>query len=117
MDAQWTVRSISWTTARSTSLPLCCGALLLPLRGNRRKPDYSGTIDDVAQRIEPRSVTRAVPGLLGTVPVHNAVKVGAHCGTLVDAAPLVAINGDFSSTAPDNGALAGFDRIDLVELA
>src|SRR4051812_5593875 len=80
---QSTRRFRSSTMERLTALSLCSGLLrrrllpLLRLRANRRKPDYSRTIDDVPVGIEARPVTRAVPRFFRVVPVYDAVQVRA----------------------------------------
>src|SRR5437868_10897438 len=100
-------RSISSMTERNTSSLLCCGILLLPFLIDRRKPDYSGAVDNVAVRIETRSMTRTIPTLLGVVPAHDAIEMGADGRMLVDGTALVAVDGDFSPTTTNDCALAG----------
>src|ERR1700741_3874017 len=109
--AKWPRKaSISSMTASITASLFRCALLpfLLPLRRDRRKPDYSGAVDDFPIGIEPRAVAWAVPGFLGVVPVHDAVEMRAHRRTLVDAPVFVAVNRDFAATSTDDGAFAGF---------
>src|SRR5882762_801717 len=108
-------------TGRLTASPLRCGLLrfllLLPrLRANRRKPDYSGTVDDFAVGIEARSMARTVPGLLGIVPVDDTVQVSAYSRVLMDVAALIAIDGDLASTAADYRSFAGLDGGDISDI-
>ena len=49
-----------------------------PVRASRSEPDYSGTVDDLAVRVETRSVARTIPGFLGAVPVDDAIEVCAY---------------------------------------
>src|ERR1700686_1183791 len=99
-------------TGRLTTSPLRCALprflllLLLRLRANRRKPDYSGTVDDLAVRVEARSMARAVPAFLGIVPVNDTVQVRANCRMLVDAAAVIAVYGDLATAATDYGSFA-----------
>src|SRR4051812_25743422 len=100
-------QSIWWMTARSTSSPPCCGLLLLPFLIDRRKPDYSRTVDDVAVRIEARSVTRAIPAFLGMVPVHDAIEMRTDCRMLADSSAVISIHCDLSPAATYDRAFAG----------
>src|SRR5689334_7533138 len=104
-------------TARNMSSLLYCALLLLPFLIERRKPDYSGTVDDVAVRIEAGSVTGAIPALLRVVPAHDAVEVWAHRRVLVDSAAIVAIDCYFPSAATHDRAFSRFYRFDIGKLA
>src|SRR6478609_3014496 len=105
-------RSISSTTANSTVLLLRCGFRLRRSSRNRRKPGYSGSVDDFAVRIEARSVTRTIPRFLRVVPAHDAVQVWANRRALMNGAVIVSIYSDLSSAATDHRAVAGLDRVD-----
>src|SRR5450759_796853 len=103
-------------TAGLTTSPLRCGLLLflllllllllLRLRANRRKPGYSRAVDDLAIRIESRSMARTIPCLLGAVPVNDTVQVGAYGRALVEVAALIAICGDLAATAAHHRSFA-----------
>src|SRR5689334_20251445 len=93
-------------TARSTSSKDCCGLLLLPFLIDRRKPDYSRSVDDIAVGIEARSVARAIPAFFGMVPPHDAVEMRAHRGMLVDSATVISIHRELSSAATHNSAFS-----------
>src|SRR3954471_11248202 len=109
MDSRYREEFLSSMTGGLTTSLLCCGLLRpgllrflrLRLRLNRRKPDYSRPVDDVAIGIEARSVTRAVPGFFGVVPVHDAIEVCAHRRVKVNLAVLVAICSNLSATTTD----------------
>src|SRR6202022_734688 len=108
-------------TGRRTTSPLRCGflrfLLLLPrLRANRRKPDYSGTVDDLADGIEARSMARTVPGLLSIVPVDDTVQVSAYSRVLMDVASLIAIHGDLASTAANYRSFPRLDGGDITDV-
>src|SRR3981081_593002 len=109
-------------TGRPTTSPLRCGLLrfllllLLRFRANRRKPDYSGTVDDLAIGIEARSMARTVPGFLGTVPVNDTVQVRADRRALVDAAAIIAVHGDLAATAPNYRSLARLDGCHITDI-
>src|SRR4051812_46436912 len=107
-----TERFRSSTTANAIGLLLHCALRFRRFRKNRRKLGYSGPVDDFAVRIESRAVAGAVPGLLRTVPADDAVQMGADRRPLVDATVVVAVHRDLASTATDDRALAGLDRID-----
>src|SRR3954469_22372103 len=100
-------QSIWWMTARSTSSPACCGLLLLPFPIDRRKPDDSGTVDDVAIRIEARSVTWAIPAFLGMVPAHDAIEMRTDCQMLVNSPAVISVHCDLSPAATYDRAFAG----------
>src|SRR6266566_4731728 len=104
-------------TASITVSLLRCALLLPRFRRNRRKPDYSRPIDDLAVGIEARSMTRTIPRFFRVVPMNYAVKMSAHRRVLVDVAPLVAIHGDLASAATDDGSFTGFDRRNVARLA
>src|SRR3954467_13857250 len=89
-ENQSTMEFHSSMTARLTLLPLCSGLLrrilllrllrllpLLRLRASRRKSNYSGAVDNISVRIEPRSVTRTIPRFFRVVPVDDAIEMGA----------------------------------------
>src|SRR6185312_5749803 len=117
MGSQATGRSISSTTASTTWLLLRSAPLLLRPRKNRRKLGDSRPVDDLAIRVETRSVAGTVPGLLGLIPVHDAVEMGAYRRPLVEAAILIAVDGDLPPTAANHSAIARLDRIDRGSLA
>src|SRR5437868_2834775 len=106
--------------ASVTGLPFRCNPLLLPLLlpflRNRRKPDYSWSVDDAAVGIEPRAVTWTVPGFLGVIPVHDTIKMGADGGALVNGAALITVDRDLSAAATDDSALARLYCRDVVLL-
>src|SRR4030088_645172 len=121
MDARSRMLFLWSMTERRTTSPLRCGPLrllllLLRLRANRRKPDYSGTVDDFAVGIEARPMARTVPGLLCIVPVDDTVQVSAYCRVLMDVAALVAIDGDLASTAADYRSFARLDDSDIADI-
>ena len=51
--------------------------------------------DHFASRFESRTVTRAIPGFLGRIPVHDAAHVSADGRYLVNFTILISIGGDF----------------------
>src|SRR4029079_11660144 len=89
---------------------------LLRRRAHRRKPDYSGAVDDLAARVESRSVRRTIPRFLGVVPSHDPVQVGAYRRALVNGAVLIAIYGDLSAAATDDGTFTRLDSRDVTEI-
>src|SRR6476659_4224393 len=103
-------------TEKSTALLFRCGLLLLLFLTDRRKPDYSRTVDDLAIRIKAGSMARAVPGFFGAIPMDDAVEVRADGGALMHIAPLVAIDSNFSPAAAKHGAFARFDGSDVTRL-
>src|SRR5689334_13275792 len=110
-------QSIWWMTARSTSSRPRCDLLLLPFLIDRRKPDYSGAVDDVAVRIEARSVTWAIPTFLGVVPAYDAIEMRADRRMLVDSATVVAVHRDLSATATHDCTFSRFERFYVGNLA
>src|SRR6476469_7751166 len=74
-------------------------------------------MDDVAIWIEARSVARAVPCLFSLVPVDDAVEVSADGRAFVDVAVLVAVDGNLSPAASNDGTLARRDFADISDFA
>ena len=81
-------------------------ALTLPHRGGQdptdaerasafrpRQVHVRRAVDDRPVPVEPRAVARAVPGLLGRVPLDDAAQVRADRRALVQRAVLVAVDG------------------------
>src|SRR5467141_2583582 len=91
---------VSSTMGSAIVLRLLYALRLLRCRANRRKPDYSGTVDHLAVRVETRSVAWAVPGFLRVIPVDDAKEVRTHRRKLVHCAAIIAIDGDLSSAGP-----------------
>src|ERR1700693_3138709 len=110
-------------TGRRTTSPLRCGLLrflllllLRRLRANRRKPDYSGTVDDLAVRIEARSMARTVPRLFSVVPVNDTVQVSANGRVLVDIAAIVEIHGNLAATPTEYSSVPRLDGSDITDI-
>src|SRR5688500_1415004 len=96
---------------------LRCGLLLFRLGPNRRQPNDSGAVHDVAVGIEARAVTGTIPRFLGLVPVDNAVEVRADRGAGVNRSFLVPIDGDLSSPSPDDRAFTSRDLSVVIDVA
>src|SRR5260221_14632159 len=62
--------------------------------------------DDLALRVEPRSVTGTIPALLGGIPTDDALEVRAHRRVFMETAARVPVSGDLVHTAPDDATLA-----------
>jgi hypothetical protein len=92
----------------------CC-RLRLKLR--LRQSFVRGAVDDIASGMEARAVAGAVPGLLAAVPVHDAAKVRAGGGQRVQLSRRIAIERKLPKALAHNGAFAGANVGNLVDLA
>src|SRR5262245_21038794 len=78
---------------------------------NGRQIDVCRTVRHLAMFVESRSVARAIPALLGAVPMNDAAEVRTNGGSLVDLAIAVAVAGDFVQPAAEHGSAAGLDLL------
>src|SRR5437588_13096332 len=62
-------------------------------------------------------MARAIPGLLGVIPVHDTIEMRAHRGSLVEVPALVTVDGDFTAPATDDCPLTRLDCTDIGKLA
>src|SRR5512141_3382332 len=73
--------------------------ILFPVRlGERRE---CGTVEHPAERIEPRAVAGAVPGMLRRVPRDDAAEMRTDGGTTVQHAVGIAVGSDPGQSVPD----------------
>src|SRR4051812_10991209 len=74
-------------------------------------------VEDTPQPVEPRAVTRAVPGLLGVVPGDDAAQVRTDRRACVQVPLLIAVSGHLRQDAPEHGARARPDFLDGADIA
>src|SRR4051812_9542515 len=75
-----------------------------------------GPVQHLAVRRKLRAVARAVPALLGGIPVDVAAEMGADRRNQMQFAAVVAGGGDLAEPAADDAAFAGLELIDAVDL-
>src|SRR5438309_6272903 len=71
--------------------------------GNRRP------VQDAAERIEPRTVTGAVPCFFAAVPMHDTFQMWTYGGEFVERSFFIPICGNFSHAVAKQRAFAVFD--------
>src|SRR5262249_25572147 len=83
---------------------------------HRTEVHIGWAIDDVAPALEARAMTRAIPGSLGIVPLHDAAQVRAGGAVLVKLPMVIPVNGHLVKALAEDRTAAGRDIRDRANI-